>query len=237
MPRGQGLEFGEQATLTLVRERSEAQRATSESSGRPARCPLGGSSIFASVSSSLASNPTAAMNLRSCPKRRHSELTGPKRDATTLLAVLLLSAGPALAGATSVSVSSGQYGLRAGQGHEVGIEVEVRPPWQWGPLRPVVGALAGSSGGGYLFTGLVLELPLPGGIQLSPGLGTGIVLSQGQRDLGSPIEFRSSIELSRLLVPPVRLAISFSHLSNGGLSHHNPGVETMMLGFEFAPSR
>jgi hypothetical protein len=177
------------------------------------------------------------MNLPSCPKRRRSELTGPKRDATTLLAVLLLAATPALAGGTSVGVSSGQYGLRAGQPQEVGIEVEVRPPWQWGPLRPVVGALAGSSGGGYLFTGLVLELPLPGGFQVSPGFSPGIVFSQGQRDLGSPIEFRSSIELSRELVPPVRLVISFSHLSNGGLSHHNPGVETMMLGVQFAPSR
>ncbi len=177
------------------------------------------------------------MNLPSCPKRRHSELTGPTRDATTLLVVLLLAASPALAGGTSVGLSSGQYGLRAGLPHEVGVQVEVRPPWQWGPLRPVVGALAGSSGGGYLFTGLVLELPLPGGVQVSPGLGSGIVLSQGQRDLGSPIEFRSSIELSRELVPPVRLVISFSHLSNGGLSHHNPGVETMMLGFEFVPPR
>jgi hypothetical protein len=177
------------------------------------------------------------MNLPSCRKRRRSELTGPKRDATTLLAVLLLAATPALAGGTSVGVSSGQYGLRAGQPQEVGIEVEVRPPWKWGPLRPVVGALAGSSGGGYLFTGLVLELPLPGGFQVSPGFSPGIVFSQGQRDLGSPIEFRSSIELSRELVPPVRLVISFSHLSNGGLSHHNPGVETMMLGVQFAPSR
>jgi hypothetical protein len=177
------------------------------------------------------------MNPRFRPKRCRSELTDSKRDATTLLAVVLLAASPALAGGTSVGVSSGQYGLRAGQPREVGIQVEVRPPWQWGPLRPVVGALAGSSGGGYLFTGLVLELPLPGGVLVSPGFAPGIVLSQGQRDLGSPIEFRSSIEVSKLLVSPMRLVVSFSHISNGGLTHHNPGVETMMFGFEFAPPR
>jgi len=99
-----------------------------------------------------------------------------------------------------------------------------------------MGVLAGSSGGGYLFTGVVLELPLPEGFQLSPGFAPGIVLSQGNRDLGSPIEFRSSIELSRQIVSPVRLFVSFSHLSNGGLTHHNPGVETLMFGFEVAPS-
>jgi hypothetical protein len=150
---------------------------------------------------------------------------------------LLLAASPALAEETSVGVSSGQYGLRPGQLQEVGIQVEVRPPWQWGPLRPVLGALAGSSGGGYLFAGLVLDLPLPGGFKVSPGLASGIVLAEGERDLGSPIEFRSSIELSQLIAPPVRLVASFSHISNAGLTHHNPGVETMMFGLEFAPSR
>src|SRR6266478_3627325 len=176
------------------------------------------------------------MIYRSSPKRRRRGLTGPERDATTLLAVLLLAAGPALAGGTSVGVSSGQYGLRAGLPQEVGFQVELRAPWQWGPVRPIMGVLAGSSGGGYLFTGVVLELPLPEGFQLSAGFAPGIVLSQGSRDLGSPIEIRSSIELSQEIVSPVRLFVSFSHLSNGGLTHHNPGVETLMFGFEVAPS-
>jgi hypothetical protein len=172
------------------------------------------------------------MNRRFRPKRSRSEPTG--RSATALLASLLLAASPALAGGTSIGVSSGQYGLRAGLPREAGFQVEVRPAWQWGPLRPTVGALTGSSGGGYLFTGIVLELPLPADFQITPGFAPGIVISQGRRDLGSPIEFRSSIELSRALAPPVRLGISFSHISNGGLTHHNPGVETMMFGFRFA---
>ena len=161
---------------------------------------------------------------------------GSERGATRLLAVLLLAACPALAGETSVGVSSGQYGLRAGLPRELGFQVDLRAPWKWGPVRPVLGVLAGSNGGGYLFTGLVLDLPLPWGMQVSPGFAPGVVLSQGNRDLGSPIEFRSSIELSRQIASPVRLFVSFSHLSNGGLSHHNPGVETLMLGFEVAPS-
>ena len=162
---------------------------------------------------------------------------GRERGATTLLAIVLLAAGPALADGTStVGVSSGQYGLRAGLPHELGLQVDLRPPWQWGPVRPVLGMLAGGSGGRYLFTGLVLDIPLPGGLQVSPGFAPGVVLSQGNRDLGSPIEFRSSLEVSRRIVSPVRLLVSFSHLSNGGLTHHNPGVETLMLGLEVAPS-
>jgi len=176
------------------------------------------------------------MSIQSSPKRSRLGPAVRERDAITLLAVLLLAAGPAVAGGTSVGISSGQYGLRAGLPHELGFQVDLRAPWQWGPVRPVLGVLAGSSGGGYLFTGLVLELPLPGGFQVSPGFAPGIVLSQGDRDLGSPIEFRSSIEVSRQIVSPLRLFISFSHLSNGGLTRHNPGVETLMIGFEVAPS-
>jgi lipid A 3-O-deacylase len=172
------------------------------------------------------------MNVRSRPKRRRQP-TGPK--AIPLLAVLLLAGTPALAeGGTSVGVSTGLYGLRAGLPHELAIQVELRPPWQWGPLRPVAGTLADSSGGAYLFTGFVFEIPLPGGLQLSPGFAPGAVLSQGHRDLGSPIEFRSSIELSGQLVPPARFIVSFSHISNGGLTQHNPGAETLMFGFDLA---
>jgi len=161
---------------------------------------------------------------------------GSERGATTLLALMLLAACPALAGETSVGVSSGQYGLRAGLPHELGFQVDLRAPWKWGPVRPILGVLAGSSGSGYLFTGVVLELPLPWEMQVSPGFAPGVVVSQGNRDLGSPIEFRSSIELSRRIVSPLRLFVSFSHLSNGGLTHHNPGVETLMFGFEVEPS-
>jgi len=160
---------------------------------------------------------------------------GSERGATTLLALSLLAACPALAGETSVGVSSGQYGLRAGLPHELGFQVDLRAPWKWGPVRPILGVLAGSSGSGYLFTGVVLELPLPWEMQVSPGFAPGVVVSQGNRDLGSPIEFRSSIELSRRIVSPLRLFVSFSHLSNGGLTHHNPGVETLMFGFEVEP--
>ena len=160
---------------------------------------------------------------------------GSERGATTLLALSLLAACPALAGETSVGVSSGQYGLRAGLPHELGFQVDLRAPWKWGPVRPILGVLAGSSGSGYLFTGVVLELPLPWEMQVSPGFAPGVVVSQGNRDLGSPIEFRSSIELSRQIASPVRLFVSFSHLSNGGLTHHNPGVETLMFGFEVEP--
>ena len=41
LPRGQGLEFGEQATLTLVRERSEVQRATVRVVGSACAVPAG----------------------------------------------------------------------------------------------------------------------------------------------------------------------------------------------------
>jgi len=55
----------------------------------------------------------------------------------------------------------------------------------------------------------------------------GVVLASGNRDLGSPIEFRSSLEVSFVPVQPLRFGIALSHVSNGRLGQHNPGVETL----------
>lgn len=127
---------------------------------------------------------------------------------------------------------SGPYGLRASQPREAGFQVEFRLPWRWTVLRPTTGTLIGTAGSAYVFGGVVAELPLLAGLQLNPSFAPGVVLASGQRDLGSPIEFRSSIELSAKIVQPLRLALSLSHISNGGLTHHNPGVEIVMLGLE-----
>jgi hypothetical protein len=133
---------------------------------------------------------------------------------------------------TSIAIASGELGMRRAVPRALGIEVQARGPWRWSVIRPLAGVLTSSSGGAYLYSGVVAELPLPAGLQLSPGFAPGVVLSTGDRDLGSPIEFRSSIELSIAATGALRLGVGFSHISNGGLTRHNPGVE--MLTFSVA---
>jgi hypothetical protein len=157
--------------------------------------------------------------------------SGSLRRAIALLALSVIPAAGARA-ELIFGAWSGPYGLRANQPHEAGFQVEFRLPWQWTVLRPTTGTLIGTGGSAYVFAGVVAELPLVAGLQLNPSFAPGVVLASGERDLGSPIEFRSSIELSAKIFSPLRLALSLSHLSNGGLTHHNPGVEIVMLGLE-----
>ncbi len=143
------------------------------------------------------------------------------------LLLLLASFAASAEGVTSLAVSTGQLGLRRDVPHALGIEVQVRSPWRWSLIRPIAGVLTSSSGGAYLYSGVAVEVPLPGGFRLTPGFAPGVVLASGDRDLGSPVEFRSSIELSFAPSNALRLGLGLSHISNARLSQHNPGVEVL----------
>jgi len=133
----------------------------------------------------------------------------------------------------SVVIATGQYGMRKEIPHALGIELQVRPPWRWSLVRPTVGLLTTANGGAFLFSGVQVEIPLPLRLHLSPGFAPGVVLANGQGNLGSPIEFRSSLELSWSPGDPLRMGVSFSHISNARLGDRNPGVEALMLSFAF----
>lgn len=151
--------------------------------------------------------------------------------------LLLLGSLPARAEpATSFSIATGQLGMRKEVPHALAIELEIRPPWRWNLVRPVAGLLTSSTGGAYVYSGFVIEVPLPGGLQLSPGFAPGVVLANGGRDLGSPLEFRSSLEVSFAPMEALRIGVGFSHISNAGLTSHNPGVEVLVLSIAF-PAR
>src|SRR5262249_29553677 len=128
---------------------------------------------------------------------------------------MLLGPVSARAEPASISIATGQYGFRKEVPHGLGIELQVRPPWYWSLIRPTVGVLTNSNGGTYLFTGFVVEVPLPLGLQLSPGFAPGVMLATGNSGhLGFPIEFRSSIELSHAISDTTRIGLSFMHISN-----------------------
>lgn len=160
-----------------------------------------------------------------CPSR----MVSPTSKNWPSLAVLLLLASFAARGEdhASFAISTGQLGLRKEIPHALGIDLQVRSPWRWNLIRPIAGVLTSSSGGAYLYSGIVVEVPLPGGLRLSPGFAPGVVLASGDRDLGSPIEFRSSIEISLEPMERLRLGLGLTHISNARLSQHNPGVELL----------
>jgi lipid A 3-O-deacylase len=157
---------------------------------------------------------------------------------TSLAAVVLLLAPIGARGeeTPSLVVATGQLGMRKEVPHALAIDVQVRSPWHWSVIRPAAGLLTSSKGGAYVYSGVAADFHLPGAFQISPGFAPGVVIASADRDLGSRIEFRSSLELS-LQLESMRLGLAFSHISNARLSDHNPGVEVLTVGLAFPARR
>ena len=156
------------------------------------------------------------------------------------LAVILLLLAPLAARAEAtptVSVATGQLGMRKEIPHALAIDVQVAAPWRWTLLRPIAGVLTSSKGGAYVYSGIAAEIPVTGSLQLRPGFAPGVVLASADRELGSRLEFRSSMELSLAPVESMRMGLSLSHISNAGFGYRNPGVETLTFNIAFRPRR
>jgi len=151
------------------------------------------------------------------------------------VAVLVVAAACAAKAepSTSIAIATGQYGMRKEVPHAVGFDLQIRTPWRWTVFRPVGGVLTSSGGGTFLYSGVMADFDLPLGLRLSPGFAPSIALARASGDLGFPVEFRSSLELSLAASDRLRVGIGFSHISNARLGERNPGVELLMLVLAF----
>jgi hypothetical protein len=106
--------------------------------------------------------------------------------------------------------------------------VQVRFAPNWYGIHPY--AQVGYESGGSVIGlgGILYNLLLPGkfsDLRLTLGTGPGVYAHKGgSTNLGNTVEFYSWVELS-LPVLAHRVGVSFSHISNAHLSHHNPGID------------
>ena len=157
-----------------------------------------------------------------------------RRRVASVSAVFLLVASASARGDDgAVAIATGQYGMRKEIPHSVGMELEVRTPWRWTIIRPVTGLLTTTGGFAYVYSGIAFEIPIAGSWRVTPAFAPGVVLAGGDGDLGSAIEFRSSLELSAAPAETIRVGLGFSHISNAHLGTRNPGVEVLTLRLAF----
>jgi len=155
------------------------------------------------------------------------------RVASVSVAFVLVAGASARGDGGAVAIATGQYGMRKEIPHSVGMELELRTPWRWTIVRPVTGLLTTSGGVVYVYSGIAFEIPITGSWRVTPSFAPGVVLARGDGDLGSAIEFRSSLELSAAPGGSVRVGLGFSHISNAHLGTRNPGVEVLTLRLAF----
>ncbi len=99
-----------------------------------------------------------------------------------------------------------------------------------GKLSPITGFMMTADSATYLYTGVQAEYKI-GKLNLTPSFSPGLYSMGDGKDLGSPLEFKSELQLSVDLRPGTKLGYSQSHLSNGGLDDVNPGADSYMFNF------
>lgn len=109
-------------------------------------------------------------------------------------------------------------------------QAEYRFGYRWGGFgMPFLGAMITSRGSHYLYGGLGADLILGGHLAILPAFAAGYYSQGGGKNLGYPLEFRTSIEAAYIFSNEVRLGAQFSHISNASIGKKNPGEESLVL--------
>ena len=97
-----------------------------------------------------------------------------------------------------------------------------------GKLSPITGLMMTADTSSYFYTGVQAEYKI-GKLNLVPSFAPGLYTMGDGKDLGSPLEFKSELQLSIDILPGTKLGYSQSHLSNADLGDKNPGADSYMF--------
>ena len=99
-----------------------------------------------------------------------------------------------------------------------------------GKISPITGFMMTADSATYLYTGVQAEYEI-GKLNFTPSFSPGYYTTGDGKDLGSPLEFKTEVQLSLELLPGSKLGYSYNHVSNGGLGDKNPGANSYMFNF------
>lgn len=101
-------------------------------------------------------------------------------------------------------------------------------PWGF-RFIPAIGAATSNNGANFVYTDLRHDFYMSDRWLLIPSFGLGVFRNSSEIDLGNNLEFRSGLELAYQFHNYVRAGVAIFHLSNGGISSHNPGTESLVF--------
>ena len=156
-------------------------------------------------------------------------MIGHKAVAAAAFAAALLVSSAALADDTGLlALGAGGYDFD----HSMPA-AEFRGEYRFGAgfyfIKPIVGMLVTSRGTTYTYGGLRADLIFYQHYVLMPVAAVGLYTRGNGKNLGSPVEFKTGLELAYRFDGGTRLGLAFDHISNAGLTKHNPGTENLLL--------
>ncbi len=144
-------------------------------------------------------------------------------------AVLLLGASLYAADRPArVSVGVGTFNTLRPDQRQVQGQLEYQAGVNWCGVQPLVCAMATKDGAFYVCAGAIYDIYVTNYIVLSPSFAPGLYYKGNGKNLGYPLEFRSSIALSYQDNKRNRLGLQFYHISNASLGSRNPGEESFV---------
>ena len=155
-----------------------------------------------------------------------------------LIYSMLSCSGIAMTKADQISFYSGTFDVlrERHRTFEFGAEYKFYPSWKapfdFLAFRPVLGIMANAKKSTYLYGGIYFDLFPTDYFVIAPGFSAGWYSVGHGKNLGYPLEFRSSIEAGWQFNDQGRLGILFYHISNAGLGRHNPGEESIVLFYD-----
>ena len=99
-----------------------------------------------------------------------------------------------------------------------------------GRLSPITGGFITEKNAFYLYSGVQAEYEL-GILKITPSFAPGYYHDGDGKDLGSPVEFKSEIQMTLDLSDTMQFGMSYNHISNASLGDKNPGANSYMLNF------
>lgn len=96
-------------------------------------------------------------------------------------------------------------------------------------LQAIMGTMVPCNGSAYIYAGFGLDIFLGDHFVITPSFCPGIYFQGKGKDLGYPLEFRSSVELAYVFSNRSRFGIQGYHISNGSMAGKNPGEESLLL--------
>jgi lipid A 3-O-deacylase len=109
----------------------------------------------------------------------------------------------------------------------------VQLEYKWRPvvakLRPFVGLMATDKESLYAYGGIGYDIFIGNNFALTPSFAPGLYYRGKGKNLGYPLEFRSSIEAAAVFGGQHRIGAQFYHVSNASLGKKNPGAEALVF--------
>ena len=99
-----------------------------------------------------------------------------------------------------------------------------------GRISPITGGFLTENSAAYMYSGVQAEYEI-GIFKITPSFAPGYYHAGNGKDLGSPLEFKSEVQLALNLSETSKFGMSYNHISNASLGDKNPGANSYMINF------